>query len=72
MAISKKTSKSFGLIRQMADILTMALVVVLVLAFNGMMSIREGTVIGMIIFGPLLELYMKYVVPFMYKFKVFD
>ncbi|MEA5018110.1 MAG: hypothetical protein EOM50_24625 [Erysipelotrichia bacterium] len=72
MAISKKTSKSFGLIRQMADIVTMALVIVLVLAFDGLMSIREGTVIGMIIFGPLLELYMKRVVPIMYKFKIFD
>ncbi len=71
MEIANKLNRPFGKIRQLADIITMMGVIILVLLFNGLMTIREGTVIGMIIFGPLLELYMRYVKPFMFKIKVF-
>lgn len=71
MEIANKLNRPFGKIRQLTDIITMMGVIILVLLFNGLMTIREGTVIGMIIFGPLLELYMRYVKPFMFKIKVF-
>jgi len=72
MTIAVKTGKPFGKIRQQADIITMIFVVVLVLVFDGQMTIREGTVIGMLIFGPLLDIYMRHIKPWMIKKQVFE
>jgi len=72
MTIALKLDKPFGKIRQLADIITMFFVVILVLLFDGKMTIREGTVIGMIVFGPLLDIYMRHVKPWMIKKHVFE
>ena len=71
MEVANKLNRPFGKIRQLADIVTMGGVLILVLLFSGLMTIREGTVIGMVIFGPLLDLYMRHVKPFMFKINVF-
>lgn len=72
MEISKKTNRPFGKIRQFVDIITIIAVLFLVLFFDGLMTIREGTIIGMVIFGPLLDLYMRFIKPLMIGWKVFD
>ena len=71
MEIANKLNRPFGKIRQLADIVTMFGVLIMVLLFSGLMTIREGTVIGMIIFGPLLDIYMRHIKPFMFKIHVF-
>ncbi|MDD3924020.1 MAG: hypothetical protein PHP11_02845 [Erysipelotrichaceae bacterium] len=71
MEIASKLKRPFGKIRQLADIITMIGVLILVLLFDGIMTIREGTVIGMIVFGPLLDLYMTYIKPIMIKKHIF-
>ena len=71
MELANKFNRPFGKIRQLVDIATITGVLVLVVLFNGLMTIREGTMIGMIIFGPLLDLYMIYVKPIMVKFRIY-
>ncbi len=71
MEIANKLNRPFGKIRQMVDVITIAGVLLLVVFFDGLMTIREGTVIGMIIFGPLLDLYMRYIKPIMIKFNIY-
>ena len=72
MTLAIKTGKPFGKIRQLADIITMSFVVLLVLLLDGKMTIREGTVIGMFIFGPLLDIYMRHIKPWMIDRRVFE
>ncbi len=53
----KKYPMPFGKMRQRVDIGLIALILMLVVFFQGVMTLREGTIIGLIIFGPLLILY---------------
>ncbi|MEA5026510.1 MAG: hypothetical protein VB012_02490 [Erysipelotrichaceae bacterium] len=71
MEIALKVQKPFGRIRQLADVITIIAVLILVTVFNGMMTIREGTIVGMIIFGPLLDLYMAHIKPWMIRRRIF-
>lgn len=55
MVLSKNTKASFGKIRQSADIIIIAASVALSLLFNGSFFIREGTIIGAVLFAPLMN-----------------
>lgn len=63
LALTKKVPLNFAVIRQVADILYVAVSVALTFTFNLPPSVREGTVIGMLIFGPLMGFFIGKVHP---------
>jgi len=63
MVISKKLNKKFGMIRQLVDILSIVFALGFAFIFNQSITVREGTVIGMLIYGPMLDLFMKIIMP---------
>ncbi|WP_066305607.1 YitT family protein [Bacillus sp. FJAT-29814] len=63
MIISKKINKNFGFIRQFVDVLSIAIALAVSFLFNESITVREGTVIAMILFGPLLNVFMKLMMP---------
>jgi len=72
MVISKKTNKNFGTIRQFVDIISIAIALGVAVVFNNSITVREGTVIAMIIFGPMLDLFMKLMMPKLKKLDLVD
>lgn len=63
LVISKKFDKKFGVIRQFVDIVAIAIALAVAFIFNESITVREGTIIAMIIFGPMLDLFMKIMMP---------
>lgn len=59
MAIAEKTSLDFVKVRQAADFISVTLALIIFLLFKTTPTIREGTIIGMFIFSPLVGLFMK-------------
>lgn len=55
MVLSKNTKASFGEIRQRADVLIIVASLMLSLLFNGSLFIREGTIIGALLFAPMMN-----------------
>ncbi|SHR48720.1 Uncharacterised protein [Mycobacteroides abscessus subsp. abscessus] len=68
MTLSKKTKWKFVYIRQSVDLLCILLVVLLTFGFSLSLTIREGTVIGMLLMGPLIGFFMKKIQPVLRKF----
>lgn len=66
-SIALKTGKDFGMIRQVFDILTIGVTVLITLLTREAWSIREGTIISTIILGPLMGLTAKKVSNFLKK-----
>lgn len=67
MAISDTINKKFHIIRQLADVLSVTITLILIFTFNQPLLVREGTIIGVIIFGPLLGIFMKVLKPLFKK-----
>lgn len=57
--ISDKYQLSFPKFRQIIDVLSVASVIVLSMMFHIDLYVREGTVIGMLIFGPMIGFFTK-------------
>lgn len=55
MVISKRAKASFGKIRQSADIILIIASLTLSLLFGGSFFIREGTIIGALLFAPMMN-----------------
>lgn len=68
MAISDTINKKFYVIRQLVDVISVVTVLLLVILFNQPLVVREGTIIGVIIFGPLLGVFMKILKPIFKKY----
>lgn len=58
MAISQVTGIGFAKIRQRADILSILVILMLTFGFSLPLSLREGTILGMLIFAPLMGFFM--------------
>lgn len=58
MAIADRTRFSFAQLRQYADILSILIALSISLLFSVSLTIREGTVIAMLIFGPMIGFMM--------------
>lgn len=58
MVLSNKSRFSFGQVRQAVDIVCFLIAVALTLIFTEPWTIREGTIISALTFGPLLSFYM--------------
>lgn len=67
MVIAQKINKNFGTVRQFVDIVSIALALGITFVFKNRITVREGTVIGMIIFGPLLDFLIKLMKPKLIK-----
>ena len=60
MSIEEKTSFSFVRIRQSVDVISVILALIIFFVFKTTPTIREGSIIGMLIFSPLVGLFMKF------------
>lgn len=72
MVIAKRTNKNFGSIRQGVDIISIIIALGVAFIFNDSMTVREGTVIAMIMFGPMLDLFIKLMRPGLRKLELID
>lgn len=59
MLIGKKISREFAKVRQDVDWICLVLCLILFFFFHGELTVREGTVIWTVIFGPILGWFMK-------------
>jgi uncharacterized membrane protein YczE len=59
MAVAGRTGMKFSHIRQLVDVLCIVLVLILVVTVKVPLTVREGTVIGMLMFGPMIGFFMK-------------
>jgi len=67
LVISDRFKLNFGKVRQGADILSIIIALVVAISFKDTITVREGTVIGMLLFGPLLDRIMRFVKPRLVK-----
>lgn len=67
MALTKIIPLRFAVIRQMADVLFIAVSIILTFAFGLASPVREGTIIGVLIFGPLMGFFIAKVHPVLVK-----
>ena len=58
LAVAKVTKTEFSKVRQGMDILSVVIVLILTFSFSLPLSLREGTIIGMIFFAPLMGFFM--------------
>lgn len=67
LAIAKRTRFEFVQIRQAFDVVCIILALIVFFVFKGPLTIREGTIIGMLIFSPMVGLFMKMWKPILLK-----
>ena len=60
VAVEKVTKIKFHILRQYVDIISIVVVFIITFITKTDLPIREGTIIGMIIFGPLIGFFGKY------------
>lgn len=72
MAISNKTGLKFHVFRQGVDVMSIVIAIIIAFAFNVPLAVREGTVIGMVIFGPIMGMFMKLLKPIFKKLDLTD
>lgn len=72
MAISSKTGYEFSKLRQLVDIISIIAVIICTLLFKTQLTLREGTIIGMIVFGPLIGFFMKKLKPILIKYEIIE
>lgn len=63
LVISERFNINFGKVRQGADILSIIIALAVAIIFQDNITVREGTVIGMLLFGPMLDRIMHFVKP---------
>lgn len=72
MVVSKKTNLLFGQVRQYVDIFFLILAVVITFISREPFTIREGTVVSALTFGPLLNIYMPIIEKYVNKWNIID
>lgn len=70
LVLANKFKLNFGRVRQVADIIFIIVVISVTLIFKTELTLREGTIIGMIIYGPMLHKFMSIIKPILIKFDV--
>jgi uncharacterized membrane protein YczE len=63
IVISDRFKLNFGKVRQWVDIISIIIALAVAFIFQDNITVREGTVIGMLMFGPLLDRIMHFVRP---------
>ena len=59
LQISQKAQVDFVKVRQMVDVICVLLVIVIYVVAKNTLTIREGTLIGVLIFSPMVGFFMK-------------
>lgn len=72
LVIAEKTGWNFGRIRQGFDIGAILFVLIVSFIFKLPLVVREGTLIGMLIFGPMIDLFMKLFKPTLKRLNLVD
>lgn len=72
LVIADKTGWNFGKIRQGFDVGSIIVALALSLGFSSALTIREGTLIGMLVFGPLIHVFMHAFKPVLRKVGLAD
>jgi uncharacterized protein len=72
MAIASKSKLKFGTIRQLVDVFAIIGAVVIAITFKNPIPIREGTIIGMLLFGPLIAWFIPRFQPFVKRLGLGD
>lgn len=72
MAVTKITTKKFHVLRQLVDVICIIIVLIVAFSFNLPLALREGTIIGMLIFGPLMGIFMKLQKPILKKLNLLE
>ncbi len=70
LIVSERGEIKFGYIRQGIDVLLIALALGLTFFAGAPLTIREGTIIAALTFGPLMGLYMPRIVPHFIKWEL--
>ena len=72
LLISEKTRFTFGQFRQFLDIGFVILALILTYVFSEDLTIREGTVISALTFGPLFSVYMPRIEKVFYRWGLIE
>jgi uncharacterized membrane protein YczE len=72
MAIATKSRFKFGTIRQLVDVFSIIGALLIAISFRNPIPVREGTVIGMILFGPLIAWFIPRFQPFVKRLGLVD
>lgn len=72
MVVAEKINKKFGPIRQLVDIVSIVIAMGVALAFRDTITVREGTIIAMVIYGPMLDWIMRFISPRLRKLELID
>ena len=59
LAVSQVTNSAYGKCRQGLDGICILIILILVFGFHGEMTLREGTFVSMLMFGPLVDRFMS-------------
>ncbi len=71
-AIASKGISKFSTIRQLIDILSIVSIIIITIVWKVPLTLREGTIISMILFGPLLGFFIPYQEKFVEKYNIVD
>lgn len=72
MSITHVVDKPFAVLRQYVDIISIVIVLGASFLLDVPLAIREGTIIGMLIFAPMMGVFMKIQKPILQKMDVID
>jgi uncharacterized membrane protein YczE len=72
VAIASKTRFNFGTIRQLVDVFSIIGALIIAISFQNPIPIREGTVIGMLLFGPLIAKFIPIFQPLVKKWGLLE
>lgn len=70
--VANKRGLNFPILRQKIDIICIVIVILMALVFKFSLLVREGTIIGMILFGPIMGVFLKYLKPIFQKYNLTD
>lgn len=72
MVVAKKENLLFGKVRQYIDIVFLVIAVIIPLISKEPFTIREGTIISALTFGPLLNIYMPIISKYFQKWNIIE
>lgn len=72
MAVSNVTHKKFHVLRQLVDVICIIVILIVAFSLDLPLAVREGTIIGMLLFGPLMGIFMKILKPIFKKIKLVE
>ena len=72
MVVAEKTNIKFGTLRQMVDFFCILGAVLIAFIYQHPSPVREGTIIGMLLFGPLIARFMIQFKPFVRRLGLVD